>query len=201
MRAFVKQNSQSPVKVIIVNGLGRVPRAINILAKKYRKYGLNLSVFEVDWHAKESNFEDRFMELCKLTDSLIKGGEPVCLIGYSAGASVVLSIFEKFPQVDLVVTVNGKILNTNTIGEEYYNPNPSLRASIKKMDLALPKLSPEQIRKVICLKSLYDEVVLPSDATLPGAKIITKPYVLHAPSIALSLYFLPKFLSKSLYKV
>jgi pimeloyl-ACP methyl ester carboxylesterase len=135
----------------------------------WRPYGLHPHYLPLGWHVKEG-FDVKLARLTKLIDDLLAAGHTVSLVGVSAGASAVLAAYAERPAVHRVVTICGKILYPERIGQRTYDMNPDFEGSMALVPAALSRLkTADKLKDILTIYSPRDTVVATDDAQIDGA--------------------------------
>jgi pimeloyl-ACP methyl ester carboxylesterase len=175
--------------VIYIPGLGDHRSHLQQLAVKFWPiFGVKTSCYLMRWNDKEP-FAPKLSRLLAMIDELARSGDKVSLVGTSAGASAVLNAYAARPdKIAGVVCICGKINNPPAHSPRYIE-NPAFKESLMELQRVLPKLGPKQRARIMSIRPLADNIVLPADTIIPGAREKLVPTVGHAFSIGATLVF------------
>lgn len=172
-------------RVIYLPGLGD-PRSKEegVLRRLWHLYGIEVSYHPLYWSDNRS-FDVKLKEVESEIDVLVEKGDPVSLVGASAGASAALNAFaSRHEKLNALVCICGKINNPQSVMEYTFSHNPSFRDSLSLIPHSLEQLDGPLRSRILSLHPLYDGVVPIADTFVEGALNKTMPSVGHAISIA-----------------
>ncbi len=148
----------------------------------WRKQGVVPHVVWMDWMIDQKPFNHRLKKLVSLIDSLSRENT-LSLVGFSAGASAAINAFyERKKVVHRVVSVCGRlrvgegVTPTLIWASKFSKP---FAESVRLCQIQQMKLTPQDLKKVLCLRAWFDELVPESTSFLPGASNKTLPMVEH----------------------
>lgn len=148
-------------------------------------------VHEMPWQGEEQEFPSKSEGLLSRIDDLTKQGRRVSLIGTSAGGSAVLNAFcERQGEVDKVVNICGRLragIDVTPTLEQAAQSSPSFMESVLLFEEKESALSIDMRRKVLTIRSVYDEIVPVSTMVLDGATNVRIISVEHMLSIAAAM--------------
>lgn len=193
--------------VIFITGLGEEVDKTRWAVSHWRNGGLNPIVHSVGWHDSETKFQPKLERLIEMIDILTEEGDKVSLVGCSAGGSAALNaFFERKNIVYRVINVCGRLRTGTQEGFRSFakmtKSSPPFAESIKLFESHEKLLSETDRQKVMTVRSLFGDELVPSDTSiLIGAYNTTVPTPEHMFSItmALTIFSSPliTFLTKS----
>jgi pimeloyl-ACP methyl ester carboxylesterase len=156
--------------VIYVPGLGDAHLAGQQAAVAvWRLWGVRGEVLAMHW-AVDEPWADKLSRLVARIDALTEAGQPVALVGSSAGASAVIAAFAaRKAQVAGCVVIAGKILRPDAIAEHYRQENPALVDAVRGSEAALKTLSAADRIRIMSRYAQKDTVVAQRDSVVEGA--------------------------------
>lgn len=177
------------IQIIYIRGLGdNLAIGQQIAVALWRAYAVEPHFFAHKWSGPEM-YEAKQERLLKLIDTLHeKSGQPVGLIGSSAGASLALNAYaERKDKVKGVVSICGKILRPETLDPERMKKNLAFYDSMKRVENSLKQLSREDRTKIRSVYSSGDRMVRPQDSIIDGAHNVLTGSTGHARTILLQI--------------
>lgn len=179
--------------VIIVPGIPAFSIFLKILTSWFRLIGLIPVVLDIHWTDTSSNFKQKIQPLFNLIDTSSQNGN-VSLIGISAGGSAVLNAFcQRKNSVQEVVTICSRLGKEKGTLSTNMKKYPSFRESIELLEQSKLLLSPADKRKILTIRSIFDEKMSSSLMILEGAQQSTIFMVFHV----LIIFFALSFFSNS----
>lgn len=180
-------------KVIIVPGLSDNDRGIKWATKHWRGYDLDVICFPSGWKTNEV-FQKKLGRLTNLIDRFLEGGNKVSLVGTSAGGSLVLNAFmERKNNISKVINVCGRLRKGTDKGFRGFEAKTSSSDSFKESVLSFEQnsklLTNNDRRKIMTIRSLFDELVPEDTTTVDGAHNKQIYSIEHVFSIWMSLSF------------
>lgn len=177
--------------ILYVPGLGDKKRWLiwlqRVVLQTWRRHGVRCEIIPMRW-AEDVPLRPRFEKLLSRIDQLHAADNTVSLVGTSAGASAVVSAFQaKQKQVNGVVTICGKL--KGDIPEAIKELNPCFAESLELLAVSERKLSQQNKRKIMTLRSPLDAIVPPDQAVLDGARNRVVKAFGHNPACAYVLLF------------
>ena len=159
----------------------------------WRLWGVRGHYHPVGWADGEA-FAPKLERLLGEIDDYLAAGDTVSLLGFSAGASVVLNAFaERRTQLAAVVCISGKI-NHPKSAHNYFGRNPAFGESLQLLQTSLVTFSAADKAKLLTLNPIKDDVVSYQDAVITGVKQWRIAAVSHVMAIAVSLTFCAPFI-------
>lgn len=157
--------------VIYVPGLGdnRTYSQDKVL-KLWRIFGLRAHFFPLGWADKEP-FGPKLQRLLDMIDDLQKDGQPVSLIGVSAGGGAVINAYAKRKNLTSVICIVGKIHNPQTVSDFILRANPAFRQSAYMVGKSLEQLGKAERKRIMSIHPLKDLTVPIADTKIDGAEI------------------------------
>lgn len=176
--------------LIVVPGLGGENPFLRTIVNSWRRYGITAYIHDVNWRGEEKVFKPKLKRLVNQVDKLSKNGK-VSLLGTSAGGSAVLNTFYgRQNKIYKVVNVCGRLRE----GVDVYptldvaaETSPAFKESVLLCEKVQEKLSEKDRKKVLTIRSLFDEIVPISTITLEGSRNDKIFSVEHMFSIALAM--------------
>jgi pimeloyl-ACP methyl ester carboxylesterase len=160
----------SHLHLIYVPGIGDTNPKSQILAiKTWRLWGVESELFRMIW-ANNEKWDSKLNRLLETIDKQVKAGKKVGLVGASAGAGAVINAYA-LRKNDLVgcVIIAGKVNRPQYIGDHYRKNNPAFIDSAMAAPNSLSSLSSGDLKNVLSIYAVKDEVVQTADSMLPGA--------------------------------
>lgn len=186
-------NMANSYKIVIVPGLGDGGKLFRFMVKSWwRMFPNEIHVF--GWRDKGAKLIDKQNSLLQRIDDLAKDGRKVYLVGTSAGGSAVLNAFmARRSVVSGVVNVCGRL-------REGVGVRPTLKRaactseifaqSVKSCESDLNSLTNSDLKKILTISPIYDEIVPTSTVGIEGATNIIVPTFFHGVGIRCSIIFL-----------
>jgi hypothetical protein len=178
--------------VIIGPGLdGRTNNIKFITHHWISTYNLFPEVCHIFWKDDEG-IQPKLHKIIQLVDQLAKSNDSISLIGCSASGSLMLNAFvERKNVIHKVINLDGFLRPGYRIGYRSFEKRSAksiaFRESVYRFEKLETKLTPDDKKKILTVRPLYDELVPPETVVIDGAKNIQIPTVEHVFSIALSL--------------
>lgn len=176
--------------VIYVPGLDNGRYTLRILSWLWSRGGVKLHPHTVRWKDDET-LEPKLQGLLEHIDALLETGDPVALIGASAGASLVCIAFAKRPQLVGVANVCGRMLvghGTKVPLEQAAGKSRAFEQSVRMCHRDLWELYPLRER-ILALKPWRDPVVPLATMSPDWVAIKRVAGFLHVDGIILALLF------------
>jgi pimeloyl-ACP methyl ester carboxylesterase len=179
--------------VIIVPGLGDDATKLKFATLHWRHFGLEPIIHSVGWKDDKQDFQIKITRLLGVIDSLDPKRNKVSLIGCSAGGSAVLNAFyERRDVLNKVINVCGRLRTGSLTGFRSFKSktasSPAFAQSIKLFETREPLLSQQDREKVMTVRELFGDELVPADTTtLEGAYNTTVPTGEHIFSIAMAM--------------
>lgn len=178
--------------VLIAPGLDGRVGGINFVTKSWpNRFGLFPETIPIPWK-DGSHFQPHLTRILKRIDELSKQGHTVSLVGTSAGGSAMLNAFlDRKKQVHKVVNVCGFSVPGTAPGTRSFAVRSaaslSFQEAVGRFNKSKGDLTPSDLKRVMTVRSLLDELVPPSGTYLAGA-VNTRIYMVeHILSIAIAL--------------
>lgn len=157
--------------IIYVTGLGDDdPKwQFRVVMRTWQLYGIRPHFFRVGW--TEETLTQKLRHLTRLIDDLYtESRQPVGVVGVSAGASLALQVFISRPEsVAGVVTICGKILHPENVGQGVKRQNRAFAESMSRMPDTLQALTPRLKDRLLCIYPLTDRIVATQEQHVAGA--------------------------------
>ena len=161
----------------------------------WRVFGVVGHYHPVGWNGTET-FEDKLKKLLAEIDVYLDAGDNVSLMGFSAGASVVLNAFAKRKDgISSVVCVSGKINRPNTTSLHYFQQNPAFKESLLLLQHNLETFTGTDKAKILTLNPILDPIVPLADSVISGVKRWRTLAFGHMMSIAVTLTLYAPFIA------
>jgi len=182
--------------VIIIPGLGNNLNFHVWASNSWKKFGIIPHVFDARWKIEENGFSSKFERALKLIDSLSDKNSIISIVGNSAGGSFALNIYGKRKkQISKVIINCGRVRDGDwpwlTLNQATKS-SPSFKESVLKAQELEKTLTNDDQKKILTLRSLFDEVVPPFTVPIRGAKNIITFSIEHSLSIALNMTLFKK---------
>jgi len=178
--------------VIISPGMDGKIDGLQLITKDWpKKYGLYPEVEQIVWK-DEFGLEPKLKKITDLIDKLVVNGNSVSLIGTSASGSLMLNAFiERKGVIEKVVNVGGFVRPGNRSGQRNFNERSAasiaFRESVLKFASLESTLTPEDRKKILTVRPLWDELVPPETVVIKGALNKQIPMVEHVLGIATAM--------------
>lgn len=163
------------------------------LVTKYwpQKYCLYPEVEQIIW--KDGiGFAPKLKKITDLIDRLVSNGDTVSLIGTSASGSLMLNAFiERKGVVEKVINVGGFVRPGNRSGQRNFDERSAASIAFRESVLRFASLesilTPEDRKKILTVRPLWDELVPPETVVIKGALNRQVPMVGHVLGIATAM--------------
>lgn len=180
-------------KIIVVPGLGDGRKFFRFMIKNlWRMFPNEIHAF--GWRDKGAKLIDKQHSLLQRIDALAKDGHKVYLVGISAGGSAVLNAFmARRLEVSGVVNVCGRLregIGVHPTLEKAASTSEIFAQSVKNCERDLSSLTNDDLKKILTIHPIYDEIVPINTTTIDGATNITVPIFFHGVGIRYSIVFL-----------
>lgn len=170
------------LRIIYIPGLGdRYDPLRRASLKLWRLYGAEVTMVPMLWHSNEEYDAKR-----KRIEAVIeeRAGEPVVLMGESAGGSMALTLYAKYAgQSVSAMTLCGKNTRPDNVSPYLYKRNPAFQESMFNAEAAIATLALAQRQRFISVVPLHDATVPVKQTLLPDCQKMTLPVVGHLLSI------------------
>ncbi len=189
--------------VILIPGLGDRVRSLSFATRNWsRKYGITPFVHPMQWMGSAESFETKLKRLVDLIDNLYTKGYDISLLGTSAGGSCVINAFcERKSKIKTVINVCGRLKK----GENVFpsldwaaQKSPPFKQSVLLCEENIKLLTPQDTKKIVTIRSLFDEVVPNILVPIEGANNIRIIAIEHSVSIILAMTLYSKMIIDSL---
>lgn len=178
--------------VIISPGMDGKIGGLELVTKYWpQKYSLYPEVEQIVW--KDGiGFAPKLKKITDLIDRLVSNGDTVSLIGTSASGSLMLNAFvERKGVVEKVINVGGFVRPGNRSGQRNFNERSAasiaFRESVLRFASLESTLTPEDRKKILTVRPLWDELVPPETVVIKGALNRQVPMVEHVLGIATAM--------------
>ncbi|MDD5750665.1 MAG: hypothetical protein PHU56_03390 [Candidatus Pacebacteria bacterium] len=179
-------------KIIIVPGLGDGGRFFRLMVRNWWGMFPN-EIHAFGWRDKGVNLIDKQNNLLRRIDALAKEGRKIYLIGISAGGSAILNAFmARRTAVSGVVNVCGRLkegIGVRPTLEKAARTSEIFAQSVKNCEKELSSLSDSDLKKILTIHPIYDEIVPTSTVGIEGAANIVVPSFFHGVGIRCSMIF------------
>lgn len=161
--------------VIIIPGLGDNANYVRLLTNFWKKYGLDIIAYPIDWNDSEKTFKPKLDKLLRLIDKLHASGEKVSIVGTSAGGSAALNVLvERKNIIHRVVNVCGRLRVGPESGFWSFvlrtKKSPSFADSVKMFESKEKLLSNDDRKKIMTIAPLFGDQLVPySTVPIDGA--------------------------------
>ncbi len=176
-------------KVIILPGLGDHMDHAEWATRNWPRIGLQPIVCSMGWRNGE-HFATKFEKLLALVDEHFRNGNPISVIGLSAGGSAALNLFAaRSDRVKYAISICGRLRQ----GDEFSfrkrtRTSPAFAESVLLFEQQEKMLSEEQRKKIMTVRARFGDELVPADtATVRGAQNVTIPTIEHSLTIYLAL--------------
>ena len=157
--------------VIYIPGLGDNKYLVQgIFVWLWRLYGVTSVTRTMNWSEGSESFEQKLSRLLVEIDEKLAKGYRVSLVGASAGASAVVNIFARQPEIGRLVIICGKIQHPETISERTYRVNQAFKESMAAVSASLDSLADTERTKILNLHPLFDPTVPVADTKIDGSR-------------------------------
>lgn len=178
---------------IVVPGLGDDVSLMGLYVRSWpQKYGIETHIHNAHWQDKSESYEDKLARLLEEVDDVSREDDIVSLVGVSAGGSHSFNCFNhRKTLVNKAINVCGclrlreEVRSLRTRSERYPAHMESVRMVLKEGR----NLLGGNIRRVMSLTPIYDEIVPVSTAEIMGRNNIRMRSLLHVPSIFIAFNF------------
>jgi len=178
--------------VIISPGMDGKIGGLELVTKYWpQKYSLYPEIEQIVW--KDGiDFAPKLKKITDLVDRLVSNGDTVSLIGTSASGSLMLNAFiERKGVVEKVINVGGFVRPGNRSGQRNFNERSAasiaFRESVLRFASLESTLTPEDRKKILTVRPLWDELVPPETVVIKGALNRQVPMVEHVLGIATAM--------------
>ncbi len=176
--------------LIIVPGLGDNYFLLKHATKDWeKKYKLTPYFHAIGW--KNKKFTTSLKSLIQKIDSLSRNNNKVSLLGCSAGGSAVLNAFVlRRKKIYRVINNCGRLRRGKDIFPSLgfaARGYPAFKDSVLLCEKNQKKLTKKDLKKIMTIRALVDEVVPSSTTIIQGAKNIEIFSIQHTISIYLSI--------------
>lgn len=172
----------------ILDDIGHVQ---STLVRTWRLQGVRGHTHVMPWLGPE-DYVAKEKKLLTYTDTLLKQGHRVSLMGASAGATAVLNVYHKRQQeIKSVALICPKVNDSTNIGSKILDKNPSFLTSIQLEENIQAELSDRDKKRMVILVSPRDGLVSRADSLISGVPTFQLPPLRHNAAIfyAISIGF------------
>lgn len=159
-----------------------------ILSKVWNRKDVKLHPVRVGWR-DGGGYLPKKQAVLELVDQLLATGDPVALIGISAGASLAVNIFKMRPALLGLVNVCGALRLANPLQGRIAKSvasSPAFQESLADCESPQDALGGSQLRRILILEPWIDFVPI-STMTLRGAQVMRLAGVNHSVSIVTAM--------------
>ncbi len=143
------------------------------------------------WQGTEQDFEPKLERLTALIDTYHTDGYTVSLLGTSAGGSAVINAHTmRKEKIHKIINVCGRVRkgeNVTPTLEQASRKNKSFYDSVIRCEANLKKLAPDDCKKFLTFRPLFDELVPSNTVSVLGGTNILVPAIEHLLSISLAM--------------
>lgn len=179
-------------KIIVVPGLGDGGRFFRFMVKNWWRMFPN-EIHAFGWRDKDAGLINKQNSLLQKIDALAKDGRKVYLVGISAGGSAVLNAFmARRMVVSGVVNVCGRVkegIGVRPTLKKAARTSEIFAQSVKNCESGLSSLANSDLKKILTIRPIYDEIVPTSTVDIEGATNRIIPSFFHGISIRCSMVF------------
>lgn len=181
-----------PHFLIIIPGLGDRASLLEFATRNWeQKYTIKTIVHPIPWQGTEQEFGLKLERLIAIIDTSIGNGYRVSLLGTSAGGSAVINAFAmRKGKIHRVINVCGRLRRGGNVSptlEEASRKNKSFYDSVILCENNLNSLTPDEEKKILTFRPLFDELVPSSTVTVSGGMNILMPTIEHVLSISVAI--------------
>lgn len=178
--------------LIIIPGLGDDADKLTFVTKHWKKkYNLETIPHLIPWIDNGENFEQKLDRLIEKIDALHEDGNKISLLGTSAGGSCAINAYcKRRDKIAKVINVCGRLKK----GEHVFptldvaaRKSPSFKQSVLLCEENLKSLNDRDRKKILTIRSYFDEIVPVSLIPIDGAHNIRIFSVEHLISISLAM--------------
>lgn len=167
----------------------------------WRFLGLAPHYHPVGW-AIDEPYESKLARLLKQIDGYVASGDKVSLLGFSAGASVVLNAFaSRKTKISSVIMASGWLRPVSATSPRYFVKNPAFEGSLEMMQTSLASLTEQDKTKLLTLNPLFDPVASYKNASIKGVHHWRTFAFGHVQSIAVTLTIYAPFLARHIKRL
>lgn len=163
--------------------------------KRWQRKGVTSELVQMKWSDYEA-WQSKLDRVLASVDAAVGEGKKVAIIGASAGASAAINVYSARSDVIVgVLLIAGKANHPERVGTNYKTKNPAFWTSVQASAKVISTLSADDRKAITARYGIVDEVVLPSDSKIAGARNRYVPSIGHVITIATQLLFgIPSFL-------
>lgn len=133
-------------------------------------YGIQSEYIPMLWADGES-FKLKQRRILNRIDELHEQGYKVSLVGTSAGGGAGLNVFAlATDKLHTAVFICGTLGGAEYYSNDTYRKNPAFRESMQLVPGSLNKLDDNQKQRILAIQPLFDAIVQPRFAHMPGGK-------------------------------
>jgi pimeloyl-ACP methyl ester carboxylesterase len=177
--------------VLFVPGLGGESFLFRKAANAWNRLGFIPIIYDVGWKDGQQYFRPKLEKLLARIDALHASGGIVSLVGTSAGGSAVLNAFtQRSDKIHTVVNICGRLRAGNSVRptlEDASKKSKSFKESVMMFETNEPTLTKDDRKKILTIRSFFDETVPITTISVRGAHNIQIVSVEHILSIALAM--------------
>lgn len=176
--------------VIIIPGLGDGVELMEFATRHWKWARLDPLVYSVGWRDGERSFTPKLTRLLEIIDELHARGKTISLVGTSAGGSAAMNAFiERRDVIHRVINVCGRLRVGPTKGlwafDAKTKSSPAFADSVMMCESHQKTVSDTDLKRVMTIRPLLDEIVPAETVALKGANNRVIPAVGHVVGISL----------------
>ncbi len=178
------------LRIVVVPGLddGKY-NILGLVSRIWNSDQVQIYPLPVGWR-NGASYKRKLATLLELVDELLATGDPVAIVGISAGASLALNAYTLRPRLlgmaNLCGTLRFGLAPPASLTRRAWAV-PAYHDSVLACEVTQEKLTVEQRRRVLIMKPLRDGIVPLATMTLRGAKEHRVVGVNHSQSIVTAL--------------
>lgn len=177
------------LRIVLVFGLDDGKYNFPALLKPiWNRQQVRMYPIRVGWRDGKAYPQKQQMVL-DAVDELLATGDPVAIIGISAGASLAINVYAQRPQVVGMVNVCGALRLSKVLPKRFARSVASslaFRQSVARCEVAQEQLTPVQLGRILVMEPWYDFVPT-ATMRLRGAKIQRLAGLNHTVSIVTAM--------------
>lgn len=178
--------------VILIPGLGDDASKLQLVTRHWpQKYNIETILYLMPWMGNSESFEQKLNRLIKKIDTLHENGYTISLLGTSAGGSCAINAYcKRREKIAKVINVCGRLRKGKNVFPSLdiaAKNSPSFKESVLLCEENLKSLNDQDRKKILTIRSYFDEIVPVSFIPIDGAHNIRIFSVEHILSISLAM--------------